>query len=158
MNESLREYRAHLISAEQKAQEDYDKTVVSLSGGALGISFVFLKDIVGSAPINLTSCLLGAWICWGVSVTSVLFSFLASNLALRRAISRVDAEETYAERVGGNFDLVTAILNVLGGVLFLVGVILIALFVWYNLEAINVRQKQTISTPVTAAPPEPRPH
>lgn len=141
MDESLQQYRAHLIAAEQKSQDDYDKTIVSLSGGALGVSFVFLKDIIGAAPVRYSGLLLAAWICWGVSISSVLFSFFASNLALRRAITQVDAEKTYVERVGGKFDLITAVLNVLGGVLFLAGVILIAFLVWYNLEVINVRQK-----------------
>jgi len=46
MEESLQEYRTHLVAAEQKAQEDYDKTVISLSGGALGISFAFIVDCI----------------------------------------------------------------------------------------------------------------
>ncbi len=138
MNEPLQQYRAHLVAAEQKSQEEYDKTVVSLSGGALGISFVFLKDITGIGPIQHKGFLLIAWICWGVSITSVLFSFFASSLALRRALSQVDANKTYVEHIGGKFDHVTSVLNVIGGVLFFIGVVLIALFAWYNLEAINV--------------------
>ena len=46
------EYRNGLIAAEQKSQDDYDKTIISLSGGALAISVVFIKDIMGnSEPI-----------------------------------------------------------------------------------------------------------
>ncbi|WP_134984071.1 hypothetical protein [Xanthomonas axonopodis] len=52
------EYRQWLVVAEQKAQEDYDKTVLTLSGGALGISFAFVKDIVGQNPIQNSSWLL----------------------------------------------------------------------------------------------------
>jgi hypothetical protein len=141
MDDSLQEYRRHLIAAEQKAQEDFDKTIVSLSGGALGVSFVFLKDFVGVGPILFRSLLFAAWICWGVSVTSVLFSFFASNLALRRAIAQVDSDKAYVESIGGILSKITAILNVLGGILFFAGVIFIALFVMYNLEVINVRQK-----------------
>ena len=141
MDEPLEQYRAHLVAAEQKSQEDFDKTVVSLSGGALGVTFIFLKDIVGTAPILRTGFLLVAWICWGMSITSVLFSFFLSHLALRRAITQVDAGKAYDEHVGGRYDSATAILNVLGGILFFLGVILIALFVWYNLEALNARQK-----------------
>jgi hypothetical protein len=141
MDESLEQYRAHLVTAEQKAQEDFDKTIVSLSGGALGVSFLFLKDIVGAAPILHTRFLLASWICWGTSITSVLCSFFLSHLSLRRAINQVDTGKAYDEHVGGRYDFATAILNILGGVLFFLGVILIVLFVWYNLEGINVRQK-----------------
>ena len=65
MDESLKEYRSHLILAEQKAQEDYDKTVVFLSGGALGISFAFVKDFIGTGPMVSQNWLIWAWICWG---------------------------------------------------------------------------------------------
>jgi hypothetical protein len=105
MDESLQEYRAQLVAAEQKAQEDYDKTVASLSGGALGVSFVFLKDFVGSAQIHFSGFLLGAWICFGLSVTVVLFSFFSSNLGLRRAIKQVDAGKNTPNRPEENTTL-----------------------------------------------------
>jgi hypothetical protein len=47
MNEDLEKYRDYLIEAERQTQRDYDKTVVALSGGALGLSFVFIRDVIG---------------------------------------------------------------------------------------------------------------
>lgn len=35
----LQAYRSHLVAADERAQENFDKTVLSLSGGALGVSF-----------------------------------------------------------------------------------------------------------------------
>ncbi|WP_417913843.1 hypothetical protein [Candidatus Electronema sp. JM] len=35
--DQLAEYRKWIVAAEQKSQEDFDKTVLSLSGGALGV-------------------------------------------------------------------------------------------------------------------------
>jgi hypothetical protein len=146
MEESLQEYRTHLITAEQKAQEDYDKTVISLSGGALGISFAFIKDIIGDHPIISKNILVSGWICWGLSITLVLASYFLSHLALREAIKQFDTAvknlnvgEIYSQRPGGWYSLITAILNVIGGILFLAGVILIAIFVWYNLEVKNAQ-------------------
>jgi hypothetical protein len=131
-----------LITSEQKAQEDFDKTVVSLSGGALGISFAFIKDIIGDHPINVKWALIASWICWGISITSVLFSYFTSHLALRKSIRQFDeavkdgeTEKIYTQRPGGIFSLITAILNALGGLLFFTGVALITIFVWYNMEA-----------------------
>ena len=37
-------YRAQLVALEQKFQEAYDKAVLILSGGALGLSLVVVKD------------------------------------------------------------------------------------------------------------------
>lgn len=39
MNKYLQDYRKLLLTAEQQAQANFDKTVLSLSGGALGVSF-----------------------------------------------------------------------------------------------------------------------
>ena len=63
-SEHLADYRKWLVSAEQKSQEDFDKTILSLSGGALGISFVFLKDVIGPLPILQPGFLLAAWLAW----------------------------------------------------------------------------------------------
>jgi len=134
MNEQLQEYRSLLMAAEQKAQEDFDKTVLSLSGGALGVSFAFVKDIVGSHPLLHPNFLLVSWIAWGISVTCVLTSFFFSQQALRRAIGQVDTGKIYEQVPGGLYSRLIAILNALGGLLFFVGVVLIVTFVSYNLR------------------------
>ena len=40
-------YRARLARLRTRAFANYDKAVITLSGGALGISFAFVKDAVG---------------------------------------------------------------------------------------------------------------
>jgi hypothetical protein len=39
-----REYRAQLVAVQRKSEEAFDKTVVTLSGGALGVSFAFVTN------------------------------------------------------------------------------------------------------------------
>lgn len=129
------EYRQWLLAAEQKSQEDFDKTVLSLSGGALGISFVFLKDVIGPQPIVLSGVLLGAWFSWAFSTFSVLASYYLSHLALRRAISQIDDGTIYEKPPGGAFAKWTATLNAIGAVLFLVGVCCITVFAGANLSS-----------------------
>jgi hypothetical protein len=70
--DDLSDYRKHLQTAEQKSQEDFDKTVLSLSGGALGISFIFLKDVIGPNPVVSPNLLFTAWVAWGSSTFCVL--------------------------------------------------------------------------------------
>lgn len=135
MENPLDKYRETLIAAEQKAQEDFDKTVLALSGGALGITFAFIKDIVGDKPIINSDLIFFAWLSWGISVSVVLLSYYFSHLALRKAIRQVDDAKIHKNRPGGLFDLITGVLNALGGILFLVGVILAALFAQLNLGA-----------------------
>ncbi len=133
-NDPLQQYRTWLIAAEQKAQEDYDKTVLSLSGGALGVSFAFVKDVVGAKPLLQLNLLLAAWIAWGLSVTFVLASFHFSQRALRRAITQIDKDDIYRQSPGGVYSEITTGLNAAGGLLFLVGVALIILFASHNLR------------------------
>lgn len=133
MYEQIQAYRSQLMAAEQKMQEDFDKTVLTLSGGALGVSFAFITDVVGDGPLVQPSLLLGAWIAWGLSVTFVLASFYVSHLALRTAVAQTDSERIHQEWPGGRYDKVTAALNAGGGLLFLLGVGLVVLFVSYNL-------------------------
>ncbi len=130
----LADYRKHLVAAEQKPQEDFDKTVLSLSGGALGISFVFLKDVIGPKPIDDPHFLFFAWVSWGFSTMCVLASYFMSHLALRRAIKQVDDGSIWKRKAGGPFRILTAVLNASGAVLFLVGVCSITLFASANLS------------------------
>jgi hypothetical protein len=133
-SERLADYRKWLVTAEQKSQDDFDKTILSLSGGALGISFVFIKDIIGPHPIVHPGFLLAAWLTWAFSTFSVLTSYYLSHLALRRAISQVDNGSIYSQPPGGKFARWTAILNAAGALLFLIGVCCITVFACYNLS------------------------
>lgn len=128
----LLEYRAQLILAEQKAQEQYDKTVLALSGGAFGISFAFVENFVGQNPQS-TTWLLAAWVAWGISIASVLGSFYFSNRAMRKTIDQVDRSSIESEPLGGVYSSVTAVLNAVGGLLFLVGALMLVWFVAQNL-------------------------
>ncbi len=134
MDEYLQQYRTLLITGEQEAQEAYDKAVLSLSGGALGISFAFVRDIVGTQPLVQTDLLLTSWVAWGISATLVLVSFYVSKLAFKKALQQVDADQIYTQHPGGVFDRLTTVLNVLSGLLFLAGVLSIVSFVYYNLR------------------------
>ena len=134
MSDPLEEYRAQLFSTMQKAQDEYDKTVLALSGGALGISLAFIKDVIGSGPIVCAVHLLLAWICWGTSLGTVLLSHYTSHKANVYAISQVDECRIYDERPGGNWDRITNILNATAGILFFGGVVFIVVFASSNLE------------------------
>src|SRR5262245_17256947 len=101
MNKELSEYRRHLVSAEQKTQDDYDKTVLTLSGGALGISFAFVDKFIRQGPTIRPDLLVAAWTAWVASVGLVLVSFYVSGLALRKAINQTDEREIYSSRPGG---------------------------------------------------------
>ena len=127
-------YRQSLEALEHSSQEKYDQAVMTLSGGALGITLTFVKEFV--TPANDVSCglLLAAWVLWGISVTAVVFSFFFSQCALRTAIKQVDAGTHREQRLGGIWNTFTAILNILGGFAFFAGVIC---FVFFSAQAMR---------------------
>jgi hypothetical protein len=128
----LTAYRQSLITAEQTMQSEFDKAVMTLSGGALGISFTFLKDIIDTEGLTHFSTLLAAWILWGLSITFILASFFTSTKALRRAIADTDMHTIYMTLAKSRWASATTILNGLGGVCFFLGLIALVIFVAHN--------------------------
>lgn len=129
----LAEYRKGQVEACKKSQDDFDKTLVSLAGGALGVSFVYLKDIVGTEPINQSDYLFFAWGLWGFSSLAVMYSYLFSVQASRKAIQQVDGQSIHKGRAGGFFSSITEFLNWAGAASFLIGLVSISVFVFHNL-------------------------
>jgi hypothetical protein len=155
----LSKYREWLVSAEKDSQDQFDKTVLSLSGGALGISFVFLKDVIGEGPVHSPTLLMISWMAWGLSSFAVLASFYLSHLALRRAITQVDRGTIGEQRAGGWLSIATAILNATGAVLFFTGVCFIVAFANANLLTRGAQhaRPEAPTSATTSAPPAPGP-
>ncbi len=61
MDEDLKEYRSSLLQTIQKLNESYDKLIITLSGGALGLSIVFFEGYYqgesNSIPKSADCCL-----------------------------------------------------------------------------------------------------
>lgn len=150
MDKAIQEYRQHLVLAEQKAQEDYDKAVLSLAGGGLGISLAFVEKVVGAGSLVKSWMLAGSWLCWAVSIACVLFSYFLSRRALRCAIAQVDDGPIQLRRLGGRMATATEVANCFSGLLFVIGVILISIFAVKNLEAKNVQTTQS-ARPIAAS-------
>ena len=132
VDENMRDYRRHLVEAEERSQAQFDKTVLTLSGGALAVSFTFLKDIAGPAP-QQTGWLIGAWIAWTVSSVCVLIAFYFSRWAIRKTIKQVDRNRVHGELPGGAWTILTESFNAVGALSFAVGVSAIIVFVKLNL-------------------------
>ncbi len=78
------EERKLLIDAEREQSRLFDKAILTLAGGAFGLSLTFIKDIVSEQkPIQICWLIL-AWICFCSSMLSTLISFLTSQKACSR--------------------------------------------------------------------------
>lgn len=156
------EYRTLLQEYAKQSQTDYDSTLITLSGGALGISFAFVNQFIGDEPIRYFALLLIAWVAWVLSLGTVLFSFYTSTRAMHKTIEALDAGQLFpkwvllhyyvgsratykavdeiglqlphSKRLGDRFDLATGWLNRLSGILFIVGVITMISFALFNIS------------------------
>lgn len=128
----LDEYRSTLVTFEQKSQDDFDKTIIALSSGSLGVSISFIHDYLGAKVPIQNWLLLIAWILWSSSLISVLVSFYTSRLAHRYTINQVDKGVINEQRPGGRYDQWTNILNKISGLLYIVGITFFLLFVIIN--------------------------
>ena len=122
MNDTRKDY----VESEHHAQDQFDKAVLTLSGGAFGVSFAFMNDVVGDDPHYLLWILL-AWSAWGLSITLILISFYTSNVSFRRAIKNLPKGN------GGRWTTATSLLNFFAGTLFVLGVLFLVRFVALNL-------------------------
>lgn len=142
-------YRDTLQRLAEQSQSDYDKAVMTLSGGALGVSFGYMKDIAGPPPYAHSLLLNLSWTAWTLSVIACLFSLGISALALHKEIAKIDADWSQQSRGPTVWNTVTIVLNWSGGILFAVGAFLMISFVALN----HHEQHATLGTTATATAP-----
>jgi hypothetical protein len=139
LSEEMRAYRHALTEAGRDASAAYDKAIMTLSGGALGLSITFMKDIVHSPGAISLYLLRTSWSCLTASLTAILISMLSSQWALTKAIHQVDQESLAEKRPGGIFSVLTAWLNGLSALAFVLGVAFLAWFVVANLQPVRMQ-------------------
>ena len=134
--ERFGEYRWHLVHARERAQSDWDKTLVALAGGVLALSLVLLNSFREDQSVTRYWMLYAAWSSCGLSLISVLLSFVTSRNALTQAISEADNALTSSKEPpkspGGSWACVTDILNYLGVISFILGVAMLSVFVLHT--------------------------
>jgi hypothetical protein len=93
------------IEREMAAAATYDKFLVTLAGGALGLSMTFLSDIVGKDAKAVLPLLFWPWVLLGLSLACSLMGHLFSQYSFRAFVkaldsamqARIDSKETAKE-------------------------------------------------------------
>lgn len=129
MSNEQQSYRDLLQELSIKSQDQYDKTLLTLSTGALGLSFAFIKDIVNISVATNINYLTGSWISLTFSILCILISFLSAKHALDKAIEAEDNDEVYESKL----DRITSILNWMSAAFFIAGLIFVTVFIKLNL-------------------------
>lgn len=130
--------RSSLISAERESSQYFDKAILTLAAGALGLSLTFIDKIVPHPNPSTLCLLIIAWIFFCASVLSTLISFITSQFACRKQINILEKEffgnnsdkKDECNILGG----VTAFLNIASISLFVLGVIFLIFFSAKNID------------------------
>ncbi|MCH8060330.1 MAG: hypothetical protein IIA11_07725 [Proteobacteria bacterium] len=126
------EYRQHLIETYEELSLAYARTLVTLAGGALGLSLTFAKEIIGSSGGECRWILVTAWGLWTVALTSVLIGFYCGREAARYAREQYDDGKLTGENKetpGGKWTGVTHKAGLIGLVTFVFGVAAFVIYV-----------------------------
>ena len=130
-------YKRDLGAARNLSFESFDQAVLTLSSAALGLSLVFIKDIVDLDQAVVIPALVVSWISFGLAILSTVGSFVSSRIA-------IDAQLDLAERglLNGEDNALeetpkaatwTGRLNSLSAAAFASGIVSTLVFVIWNL-------------------------
>ena len=131
--------RRALSDAEAEQSWLFDRAILVLSGGALGLSLTFIREVVPQVGANTVGWLVGGWSLLIASLMATLISFQVSQLAFRRQRDVIEHlyghkadEEADAEKTENTPASWTNRLNIASLGLFIMGTIALTVFVAIN--------------------------
>ena len=129
--------RKLLIDAQQQSYQQFDKAILTLSSGGLGVSIIFLRDILPFEQITNYYFLIGSWILFTISITCTLVSFLTSQYAYDEQLELINRyflnKDSDALTKKNTFAQITGGLNISAAVFFILAVISTIMFVSINI-------------------------
>ena len=86
----LQKYRDRLVESHAQALDSYDQMLLKLSGGALGLSFIFIRQFIDEDGARVVWAIGLAWVLWISSLVCTLASHYSSATAAAETISAID--------------------------------------------------------------------
>jgi hypothetical protein len=112
----------------------FDKSVLYIASGALGVSFGFIEKIIPSlADAANKTYLIVSWYCFAGVIFLSLVAHFISMMAIRWAIVNDDADAFIYNKISRNWNYLIRILNIVMITGLLLGIILLIKFVNINL-------------------------
>jgi hypothetical protein len=143
-------FRQQLFDGRQAAYAAFDRTILNLSSGSLGLSLAFISDVADSP--RWVTLLYGSWSLFLIAIISILGSFVTSQKSFD--MQQENADEYYIDRKEealtrpNRFSQWTQRLNYVAGATFIAGLIATAIFVGGNLTTSRLevpKEKKTMS-------------
>lgn len=93
-------FRNWLDKGELDAAKSFDKAMLPLAAGALGLSIAFIKDIAPAPAANSLPYLYAAWTFFAIAICAILIGCFLSQLAWGRERKNFDLGQGTAEESG----------------------------------------------------------
>ena len=141
------DHRRYLIDSEREAARSYDRWLLTLAGGSLGLSMAFAKDIAPKTGAEGWGWLLLAWLALVCAIALGLVCIYMSQKAHEDSLQHLDdtLQEFAAkgndagfwarfreEDKDGRSALWVGRLNLISAAAFVVGVLLLCVFAYLN--------------------------
>lgn len=123
-------YLEQLNKAYIESSSQFDKQILYIASGALGISLAFIKDIVKLDVATNKVLLLLAWIFFGAVILLCILSHYTSLKAINYRIENLYQKK---DKISKRFDWWTRTFNILMMLFLATGLILLFVFIGLNI-------------------------
>lgn len=138
-------HRKHIEELRTNQINIFDKAILTMSTGALGLSILLISTFAQKGSVVDTASLAISWGLFVTCITSNLLSYGASALAAASAIKNMDEAMQKGELSigeGGIWVQITRALNGLAVISFAVGAIFLLAFAMANASAVEARAEE----------------
>ena len=130
------EHRQRLVEGLHQQCDSFDKTLITLSTAAIAFSVLVIKEIFPDPVFWTIMVLAFSWIAFAACALLVLLSFLSSQSCYEKLIQEWDAARMpgkHDSTRSSELDKRTKTLSRLGIYFFVIGIVLVGVFVLTNL-------------------------
>jgi hypothetical protein len=125
------EQRRTYFDALREEARKFDTHILTLAGGALGLSLTFIRNLIpsGQEP-RAKALIISAWSCFGLTLLIILVSFMTSQAACEKEIIDLENRKPISNN---RWRIITKAFNILSIATFITGVVLFVIFAAVNL-------------------------
>lgn len=139
--ELYNEHRRQAWQDIQTSTDQFDRSLLTLSSGALALSLAFIKDLVPLKDAVGICWLYSSWISFALCILVTLGSFLISVQAQKKHLSYfykfyVEGMEEYSDK-RSRWSRALAWCSIGGGLLFLGGLLCTMMFAYENIRRLG---------------------
>jgi hypothetical protein len=131
-------YRDDLRKRQLSNNENYDKTILTLSSSGLALSLTAIKFAIPLATAKYLFLLQSSWWLFGATILIAIIAYPISNVALNKQLE--NAEDYYARGIEDAFSrknwysIINDQLNIVAGLAFIIATAAIIAFVTFNIN------------------------